>query len=234
LWHTRGTNVGEAIHTRGSARRRTHGQVAVDARDHGQARAGVARDLEHPDAGRQPVGDGCVAEVVDAAPVDAGGLERRLPFASPPVVEIQVRAAPRREHELRVGSPWRAVEGSERAARERHRPPARVRLPERLRALRPECALDDYDALGSLQVPPFEREPLGGSQCGLGGEHHERAVRRAELGRDPVHLRERERLDLGAARLPVGPRLTHRIGAHEAPAHASLEHLPERRHDPIR
>jgi hypothetical protein len=203
LWHSRGTNVGEGIHAGGRAPSCTDRQVAVDARDHRQARTGVPRDLEHTDAGSQPVGDGRVAQVVDASSTDSRGLESRLPFPPAPVVEIQVQPALRCEHESRLRSTWHAVKGGQGATRERDQPPARVRLPERLRALRAECPLHDDGSLGGLNVPPFEREPLRRPQCRLRCEHHERAVCRTELGGDPVHLGERERLDLRSPRLTV-------------------------------
>jgi hypothetical protein len=62
-----------------------------------------------------------------------------------------------------------------RALRERHASAARVGLGARLDALWPS-ARSTITRLSPLYVSPLEREPFGGSQGHLGGEHHQGAV----------------------------------------------------------
>jgi hypothetical protein len=66
---------------------------------------------------------------------------------------------------------------------------------------------DDNGPVGTLHVPPFEREPLRRPQCGLPLRTPNGAVPRPELRVDPVHPGEREWLNLRPPQLPVRTRL---------------------------
>jgi flavin-dependent dehydrogenase len=85
------------------------------------------------------------------------------------------------------------------------------------------AAQDGDGAAGPVDVAAFERRPFVRAQPGLGGEHDERPVQRAELDGERVDLVEGERVHLLGPGLRVATRLDRRVRRQVAPADGGVQ-----------
>src|SRR5262245_6939801 len=136
-------------------------EVVVVAVDHGQAGAHVAGEVEGGDAGTEREGGEGVSEIVDPARrFDPDRNLRGLPLAVAEVVQVEVTAPLRGEHERGLATRWLLVKRLERDFLERDRSAARLCL-RAFQATFREGALDVDNPSLQVDVTPFEREPFG-------------------------------------------------------------------------
>jgi hypothetical protein len=171
--------------------------------------------------------------VVRAAPFDPGGVEGVVPLSGAPVVERQVAALRRREHQGGVEPRREPPVGVERPRGEWHPAPRPFRF--RVRGHDPVADATLYRDCSSclVDVAAFERRPLVRAEPCLGGEDDEGAVGWAELGVERVDLGQGERLKLLGTGLRVRPGLRDRVDGEVAPANSSIERLPKRQRQAV-
>ncbi len=170
--------------------------MPVGAVDHRERRAHDARQLERRDAGGESLGRERMPQVVGASALEAGGIERLVPFAAAPVGELEVAAGRGGEEQRRVEPRRQRLERRERPRAQRHPPARPLRLREWGQHAVGVAALDGDGPPGPVEVAPLERDPLVRPEPGLGGEDDEQPVGGAELEYERVDLLGGERLQL--------------------------------------
>jgi hypothetical protein len=97
-----------------------------------------------------------------------------------------------------------------------------------------ELALNGHRPPRSVDVAPFESDPLLGSQTRPGSEHDHGSVQLVELMFDRVNLiRTVERAQLDRPRLRVATGVDGRVAADIAPTDGGTERLACRRAEPV-